>query len=39
MPKIYASFELARGKAYNIARARIVKRSDKGWEVLEEFGV
>ena len=39
LPKIYASFELARNKAYDTARARIVKRTDKGWEVLEEFGV
>jgi len=39
LPKTYASFELARDKACNIARARIVKRSDKGWEVLGEFGV
>jgi len=39
LPKIYASFELARDKANNTARARIVKRSDRGWEVIEEFGV
>jgi hypothetical protein len=39
LPKIYASFELARNKAYDIARSRIVKRTDKGWEILEEFGI
>jgi hypothetical protein len=38
LPKIYASFELARNKAYNIARSRIVKRSDNGWEIVEQIG-
>jgi hypothetical protein len=38
LPKIYASFELARGKAHNIARARIVKRTDNGWEIVEQIG-
>jgi hypothetical protein len=38
LPKIYASFELARNKAYDIARSRIVKRSDKGWEIVEQIG-
>jgi hypothetical protein len=38
LPKIYASFELARDKAYNTARSRIVKRTDKGWEIVEQTG-
>jgi len=37
LPKIYPNLELARDKSNEIAKARIVKRSDSGWEIVEEL--
>jgi len=37
LPKIYSSLESARNKFNEIAKARIVKRSDSGWEIVEEL--
>jgi hypothetical protein len=38
LPKIYSSLESARDKSNEIAKARIVKRSNSGWEVMEQIG-
>jgi len=38
LPKIYANLEFARHSAYKFPRCRIVKRTDKGWETIEELG-
>ena len=37
LPKIYSSLESARDKSNERARARIVKRSNTGWEIVEEL--
>ena len=38
IPKIYKNLELARHSAYKFPRCRIVKRTNKGWEIIEELG-
>lgn len=35
LPKIYSNLDDAKAKISTNAKARIVKRSDKGWEVVE----
>jgi hypothetical protein len=35
LPKIYGEQELARTSAFNFPKCRIVKRTDKGWEIME----
>ena len=35
LPKAYSSSDEARAKISTNAKTRIVKRSDKGWEVVE----
>lgn len=35
LPKVYSNPDDARAKIPSKAKARIVKRSDKGWEVIE----
>jgi hypothetical protein len=37
-PKAYASLEFARHSSYEIPKSRIVKRTDKGWEIVEQIG-
>jgi hypothetical protein len=37
LPKAYPTIELARN-SYKEARSRIVKRTDKGWEIVEQAG-
>lgn len=36
LPKAYSIIDEAREKIPTNAKARIVKRSDKGWEIVEE---
>lgn len=36
LPKAYSTIDEARAKITTNAKARIVKRSDKGWEIVEE---
>jgi len=36
-PKIYNTIETATASASKISKCRIVKRSDKGWELVKEF--
>ena len=38
LPKIYASFEFAKNSSHEIPKSRIVKRTDKGWEIVEQTG-
>jgi hypothetical protein len=37
LPKAYPTIELARN-SYKETRSRIVKRTDKGWEIVEQAG-
>lgn len=36
LPKVYSNINEARAKIPTNAKARIVKRSDTGWEIVEE---
>ena len=36
LPKTYSSLESARDKFNETANTRIVKRSDNGWEIMEQ---
>jgi hypothetical protein len=37
LPKAYSTIGLARN-SYKETRSRIVKRTDKGWEIVEQIG-